>query len=435
MLKPTLQSRPQKTLQAGDAILIVHYGDNWLRGSERCLLDMAQALLEQGLKPVVWCNAPCLQNALKTLGIECHCSDMCILAGYRGQRGSIKNWLAQVGTGIALIKQYKPRLVHINGAAPNQWMRLATAITRTAQVVQLHAHYGVLKDRMTLGLHFSAYTIGVSHAAIRALANDGIPRQQCPILPNAIDATRLQRQPPVPLKKTLGIDKQAILLLSVGSLIARKGYAFLLHAVQQLNLKGHCVHLAIIGSGKEQNPLRELSQELHISHLIHFLGECNNAFGIMRGDVDALVSGAQDEVFGLVLAEANLAKLPVIAPNICGINSVIKHRKTGWLYPANNSKAFAKAVLSLRCDSAWPVRINKAYYRANTVFSKVQHCQTLIQHYQTVLNTWDNTNLTKNTKNLWRSACLSLQLLSLRAGQKWSALSFSRAPASTEVSP
>ena len=146
-------------LNKNDVVLLVHYGDNWLRGSEQCLLDLTRALKACGLTPVVWCNAPVLQRALNQQGILCECSPMAIFCGYTAPKYDLGRWWQQMRKGIQLIKHYKPRIVHSNSAAPCQWMSLACALTQTAQVTQLHAHYGVLKDRLSLGLHFCSTII------------------------------------------------------------------------------------------------------------------------------------------------------------------------------------------------------------------------------------------------------------------------------------
>ena len=45
------------------AILFAHDGEDWIRGSERCLLDLVARLDRDRFHPVVWCNAPTLSAA------------------------------------------------------------------------------------------------------------------------------------------------------------------------------------------------------------------------------------------------------------------------------------------------------------------------------------------------------------------------------------
>ena len=50
-------------------ILFVHYGDDWLAGSEIALLELIGGLRKQGVSPFLWCNAPALEKAAADAGI------------------------------------------------------------------------------------------------------------------------------------------------------------------------------------------------------------------------------------------------------------------------------------------------------------------------------------------------------------------------------
>ena len=41
-------------------VLYVHYGDNWLRGSEIVLLDLLKSAKDNHYAPVLWCNSEVL---------------------------------------------------------------------------------------------------------------------------------------------------------------------------------------------------------------------------------------------------------------------------------------------------------------------------------------------------------------------------------------
>jgi len=373
------------------SILFIHYGDNWIRGSERCLLDTLNACNQAGIRTTLWCNSPLLQQEANKLGACVYQSPMAVIFGYNNTRWNIASWWQQYRFTRTLLKLHHPDVVHINSGAPAQWANLACRQMGIAAITQIHAHYGVLKDRVTLGLHQCNRIVGVSHAAIRAFKDDGMPANQLQIIPNGIDAARLQQQAPAPIKATLGLNANDTLLLSVGSLIDRKGHRLLFEAIAQLKQKNTAVYAALLGDGPEHEALKALARKLDIEQHIFFMGECSNAFGIMQGDADALVSTAKDEVFGLVLAEGNLARLPVIAPNIVGINSVVKHKQTGWLYKSQNVDSLCNALLSLKDKDAWQTRVHKGYYRASTTFSLARQQQRLIAAYQAAQNSQPQT--------------------------------------------
>ena len=51
-------------------ILFIHYGENAIRGSERCLLDLVHYLDRKIFTPVVWCNSECLAGEVEKLNVK-----------------------------------------------------------------------------------------------------------------------------------------------------------------------------------------------------------------------------------------------------------------------------------------------------------------------------------------------------------------------------
>jgi glycosyltransferase involved in cell wall biosynthesis len=98
-----------------------------------------------------------------------------------------------------------------------------------------------------------------------------------------------------------------------------------------------------------------------------------------------MVSGARSEAFGLVLVEAALARLPVIAPNVGGIGEVVDHLKTGILYVSNlnTPPLLAQHIEHLLSDSVLARRLAyNAYRKAKTQFTVAANQQSMEQLYQ-----------------------------------------------------
>ena len=63
-------------------VLYVHYGDNWIRGSEIVLLDLLKSAKENNYAPLLWCNSDDLAAKATDLGIEV-IQDNFVCLGYR----------------------------------------------------------------------------------------------------------------------------------------------------------------------------------------------------------------------------------------------------------------------------------------------------------------------------------------------------------------
>ena len=101
--------------------------------------------------------------------------------------------------------------------------------------------------------------------------------------------------------------------------------------------------LAIMGTGPLQNNLKELATELGISGSVRFLGHVTDARRNFTA-FDLFVLSSNHEPFGMVLLEAMVANVPIIATDCGGAPEVIGD--TGRLFPLHDSEALAKLMLA-----------------------------------------------------------------------------------------
>ena len=333
-----MNSTKQKT-----KILFAHYGEDWIRGSERCLLDLLTHIDRTVFQPVVWCNSNVMAKEVKKLGIEVSVDRFSILLGWGLPRFDMFNYLYLLFRSFQLIRRYKIDLVHSNSGAPCQWLVPISRIMRIPIVAHLHARYG-LRERCCLALHHVSMAIGVSRPVINGLLKDGMKKQSTQVIHNGIDGSRLKQQTIVNCRTLINASVNEPIIVTAGSLIKRKGFDVLLKSINILQQRQQPVQLIIIGDGPERQNLQHQAETSKISHLVTFLGERSDVGGILLGGADLFVSTAREEVFGLVLAEAAWAGLPVIATNTGGIPEVIKDGETGLLVPVDDPTATADAI-------------------------------------------------------------------------------------------
>lgn len=327
-------------------ILFTHYGSDWIRGSERCLLDLLAHLDRDKFNPIVWCNSKIMVDEVKALGLTAYRSDFSLLLGWHKPHFDIRSFISLVKRGIQLVDRHQVRLLHANSGAPNQWLNLVARARHIPLLAHLHARYP-LRDRISLGLHQVPMAVGVSQPVIDSLHQDGMPSCRSRVIANGIDTHRLDQQQNIDLRHQLKLSSGDFLIATTGSLIKRKGIDLIIDAVSGLIEQGVPAKLAVIGDGPERMALQQQARGLGIEKHIHLLGEQSNVVGLLRGSADLFVSGAREEVFGLVLAEAGLAGLPVVAPAVGGIPGVVDDGQTGLLVPAEDARALATAMYQL----------------------------------------------------------------------------------------
>ncbi len=342
-------------------ILFVHYGDDWIRGSERCLLDLISHLDQAAFNPVVWCNSQVLANHFQDLGIKVIRNDFCILFGWKAPRFNLSAYHGQIKAGIKIVKEFNIDIIHANSGAPNQWLAPVSRITTTPLIAHLHSPY-LFRDRMTLGIYQATKIVGVSKAVVHSFIDDGVSPDKISVIYNGIDCQRLNKGKEV--NSDLGdlIPTSEITLATVGSLIHRKGVDMILQALKYVLDEGIRATLLIIGDGEERDALENLAAQLAISDRVIFLGERDDVQAILRNKADIFISAAREEAFGLVLAEAGLAKLPTIAPCTGGIPEVIENDQTGLLFPPGNIDKLVNRIRYLYTNHNERGRLGKNAY-------------------------------------------------------------------------
>ncbi|NVD06714.1 glycosyltransferase family 4 protein [Vibrio sp. JPW-9-11-11] len=365
-------------------ILFVHYGDNWIRGSEKCLLDLIHYVSRHQYQPVVWTNNRELASVLAEIGVAHKTDDFPVLLGWKAPKLNIKAWYHLMATGRALIEQNNIDLVHINSAAPCQWMVAAAKICGVPSVTQLHCPYPA-RDRLTLGMHLSPHVIAVSHHVAKPMLEDGFPANKMSVIHNGIDTQALEAQPKIDVKAHLGIPSEDFVFATVGSLIHRKGVDRILTAMRHIAFEYRNVSLVVIGDGPLRNTLERQAEYLHLADRIYFTGEQRQVIGWLKG-CDGFISAARSEAFGLVIAEAALAKVPIIAPFEGGIPEFIQHGETGILYPNKGVNPLAKAMRILINNRALGEKYAaNAYQHIKTQHDLSISCDRIEAVYQTLL--------------------------------------------------
>lgn len=332
-------------------ILYVHYGNDWIRGSERCLLDLLMHLDRQHFYPVVWCNSPVMADAVSALGVEVVMDDFYFLLGWEAPRFDVLSYGQLVIKCWGFVRRFDIDVIHVNSGGPCQWVVPVARLIRVPVVAHLHARYG-LRERCSLGLHQVSLAVGVSAAVVQGLLDDGMPIERTQVIHNGVDAQRIKSGMAIDCRDEFSINPDELLIATVGSLIRRKGIDLLIDSVSELVIGGTKLKLLVIGDGVDGDELQQKSVLLGVQRHVIFLGERADVGALLAGGVDVFVSGAREEVFGLVLAEAGMAGLPVIAPRVGGVAEVVEDGCTGLLVDSESSLELSKAIKRLANSKA-----------------------------------------------------------------------------------
>lgn len=374
-------------------ILFVHYGESWIRGSEVCLLNLIKTL-GSDFNPVVFTNNASLHSECNQLGVQARYYSFEIPFSWQEKRFQPLSWYDLFKQTLALIKEQRIDCIHINSGAPCQWVLLAARITKTPHLCQLHCHYN-LHDRLSLGLNLAPNLVTVSNAITLGLNQDGYPLDRLSVVYNGVPEVKATA---MDIRHQLAIPASDKVIISVGSLIKRKGFDRIIKALPKL--KSQC-HLVIIGEGQERKNLQALTKELQLEQRVHLIGETANVSDYLAG-ADLFISAARSEAFGLVLVEAFWQHLPVVASNVGGIPEVIEHGVSGLLFESD--KGLVNSVDTVLESHALSSELARnGYARAKAQFSIEKNTERLEQHYSKIMR--------KQTQPSWLSLLAPLKTL------------------------
>lgn len=139
-------------------------------------------------------------------------------------------------------------------------------------------------------------------------------------------------------------------LISVGRLVARKGFAYLIRALAQLPKE---VRLLLVGDGPLEEELRHVAIEAGVEDRIRWLGyqPREMVYGYLKL-ADCFVLASLHEGLGIVVQEAMYAGLPIVATNNGGQVDLVEAPRNGLLVEPERPGALAVAIESIRTDPA-----------------------------------------------------------------------------------
>lgn len=159
---------------------------------------------------------------------------------------------------------------------------------------------------------------------------------------------------PLPFKKPASIQSKlqqnsenSLKLISIGRLVRRKGYNYLLQAISMLP-KYINVELTIIGDGPLKNELIVIAKNLELLDRVRFKGYVSDAEKYsLLADSDVYILSSLHEGMGIVLQEAMYVGLAIISTNQGGQNDLLTDGENAIMVAPQDPEALKLAIIKL----------------------------------------------------------------------------------------
>jgi glycosyltransferase involved in cell wall biosynthesis len=236
------------------------------------------------------------------------------------------------------------------------WMRLQTPAHRLLSLLTRFLYR-----------HADAIVVYGDHVA-RFLEGEGVKREQIFIAPHAVDNDAYGRIVPQAevdaLRRSLGIEPTARVVLFIGRLETDKGLSVLVRAFAAIRARDAVLVLA--GTGSERTRLEALARQLGVAEQVKFPGYVPPAETVAYYALawmcvlPSVTTPRFKEPWGLVVNEAFNQGVPVVASDAVGAaaGGLVRDGVTGLVVPENNVSALSAAVQSLIDSSDYRERLS-----------------------------------------------------------------------------
>lgn len=403
--------RPAKVAPLRIALLSVH-GDPMLpTGSEEAggqnvyVREVARTLAERGHQVDVF-----------TRGRECRDTERHPVAGYRvirvpaGPVGFISrdHLFPHLPEFVMRVRDF----VHSEGHRydvlhSNYWLSgwVGHHLSQGWRIPQWHTHHSlgavkyaaegrippqgrkrlaVEKDLLT-----SASIIATSPQDVASMQQHYQNPRDVTIIPCGIDDTVYYPHHRGRARRELGLPGDGALLAYAGRFDINKGLDCLIRAFARLKHRPS-VHLAIAGGydiladdGIEFQRISAMVQGLGLAPRTTFLGKLESTrLALLYSAADLCVVPSHYESFGMVAIEGMGCGTPVVASRVGGLQFTVRHKETGWLFPARDDVALAEACDRLLDNEDERLRMGRTALRhARRSFAWSKVAEQLEDHY------------------------------------------------------
>jgi glycosyltransferase involved in cell wall biosynthesis len=147
----------------------------------------------------------------------------------------------------------------------------------------------------------------------------------------------------------------------IGALQERKNVGFLLSAFAGVARQRPDARLLLVGDGPLRPELERQTRVLGIAEKSVFTGRLEaEAKDAALAAMDVFAFPSLNEGFGLAVAEAMAAGVPVVVSDRGSLPEIVRHEETGFVLPVSEPEIWAQTLVALLADESLRARLSKA---------------------------------------------------------------------------
>ena len=177
-------------------------------------------------------------------------------------------------------------------------------------------------------------------------------------------------------------DKRPFRILQLGRLnMSIKGQDMLIDAAEELVKRGHDIEVSFIGQGCDEQAIRDQIKCKGLDSRVHLCGVCTQEHLKEHiADYDLLVQPSRIEGFGLTVAEAMAAHVPVVVSNLNALVEVVDGGRCGLIFDLDAPQSCAD-VIERAINEDLSVMVERAAERVAAVYDVSATAQAYLAEY------------------------------------------------------
>jgi glycosyltransferase involved in cell wall biosynthesis len=184
------------------------------------------------------------------------------------------------------------------------------------------------------------------------------------------------------IKKKFDLPEDSMLFLAVQRLAPEKRVGVVIQAMGKLASENPNVYLIVAGGGPCKDELTKLANSIIPKGKARLLGRVSDEdLTALYQAADAFVFHSCYETFGVVLAEAMAAGLPIVTVNNTAIPELVEHEKNGFLVPTFDHATMADAMKLLAQNPDMRAKMGQASRESAAKYD----WQTIAEQYESAL--------------------------------------------------
>ncbi|MBC7106732.1 MAG: glycosyltransferase, partial [Firmicutes bacterium] len=195
-----------------------------------------------------------------------------------------------------------------------------------------------------------------SHELQRVALELGADGARFDLIVYGVDPDRIRRdvEAGTALRRRLGLEPDAFVVLAVGRMVPKKGFRYLIQAMPALRERIPVARAVMVGDGDERANLERMASALGVRAAVDFVGS------VPRDEITAYYSAADalampsvtepEDGLNVCVLDAMACALPIVSTNVAGNPLVVEDGRNGYLVPERRPDLLAEALARLALD-------------------------------------------------------------------------------------